>query len=240
MKKKNSNILWGITLIVVAVILILSQLGFLGGTKIDVWTLLLSAFLVIILIKSIIHLSFSGILFPLAFLCILYDDILGISALTPWTVLIVALLGSIGLSMIFKPHKKHSSFCSISGDDNWQFSEVIDDADGDVVTCSTNFGSCIKYINSDNLVKAYVNASFGGVKVYFDKALIQGEYAQVCIDGSFCGIELFIPKEWTITNQVDIALAGINEKNPHQHIGGGSHLVLTGNLKFSGIEIIYI
>lgn len=240
MKRKKSNILWGATLIVVAVILVLSQLGVLGGAKIGIWTLLATAFLVIILVKSIFSLSFSGILFPLAFLCILYDDILGITALTPWTVLIVALLGSIGLSMIFKPHKKHYSFCSVTGGDDWNASEIIDETDGDVFTCNTSFGSCIKYINSENLVKGYVSASFGGVKVYFDKAFIQGEYAEICIDGSFCGIELYIPKEWTITNQVDVMLAGIDEKNPRQHVGGGSHLLLTGNLKFSGVEIVYI
>ena len=59
------------------------------------------------MIKSIFKRNFSGILFPIAFICIIFDDKLGITAITPWTVLIAAALGSLGLSMIFhnKPNK---------------------------------------------------------------------------------------------------------------------------------------
>lgn len=151
MKKKHTSTIWGIILIGVAVILVLSQLGLLGNIKVGLWTLLLTALFVITLIQGIFHISFSGILFSIAFLYIIYDDYLGITALTPWTVLVVALLGSIGLSMIFPPKKT-----------------------------------------------------------------------------------------WIVTSQVDVMLAGITEKNPKMHVGGGSKLLLTGDLKFAGIEITYI
>ena len=105
MKRKNHNLFWGFALIIFAVILILSQMGFLGSFKIGVWTLLATVFLLAVLLKSLFCLNFSGILFPIAFLCILYDEPLGITAITPWTVLIAALLGSIGLSLIFRDRK---------------------------------------------------------------------------------------------------------------------------------------
>ncbi|MBO0528685.1 hypothetical protein EXQ29_10995 [Clostridium botulinum] len=47
---------------------------------------------------------FLSVLFPIAFICIIYDKQLGITNITPWTVLIGALLSSIGLSMVF--HKR--------------------------------------------------------------------------------------------------------------------------------------
>lgn len=54
------------------------------------------------LFNGIRNVNFWEILFSIAFICIIYDDWLGITALTPWTVLGAALLGSIGLSLIFK------------------------------------------------------------------------------------------------------------------------------------------
>ena len=56
------------------------------------------------------------ILFSIAFICIIYDDWLGITALTPWTVLGAALLGSIGLSLIFKKKSGHSPSISFEFD----------------------------------------------------------------------------------------------------------------------------
>lgn len=243
MKKKHTSTTWGIILIGIAVILVLSQLGLLGNIKIGLWTLLLTAFFAITLIKSIFCINFSGILFSIAFLCILYDDYLGITALTPWTVLVVAFLGSIGLSMIFHP-KRHSHpfhhFSHMDFHERESFSEMIDETDGDTIECKNSFGACIKYINSENFVKGYVDTAFGGTKLYFDKAYIQGDYAELKIHGSFCGIELFVPKTWSVTSQVDVMLAGITEKNPKMHVGGGSKLLLTGDLKFAGIEITYV
>ena len=46
------------------------------------------------LFKGIRNVNFWEILFSIAFICIIYDDQLGITALTPWTVLGAALLGS--------------------------------------------------------------------------------------------------------------------------------------------------
>ncbi len=243
MKKKHTSTMWGIILIGIAVILVLSQLGLLGNLKVGLWTLLLTAVFVITFIQSIFNLSFSGILFSIAFLCILYDEYLGITALTPWTVLVAALLGSIGLSMIFHP-KRHSHpfhhFSHMDFNESESFSEVIDEANGDTIECKNSFGACIKYINSENFTKGYVNTSFGGTKLFFDNACIHEEYAELNIHGSFCGIELFVPKTWTVTSQVDTILAGITEKNPKIHVDGGSRLLLTGDLKFAGIEIIYV
>ena len=45
-------------------------------------------------------------LFSLAFAAILFDEALGIEAITPWPVLGAALLGTIGLNMIFNKNKR--------------------------------------------------------------------------------------------------------------------------------------
>ena len=102
---KKENLFWGLFFIVGAIALIVNKLGLLGG--ISLWTIFFTVFLAAMLIKSVMHRSASGILFSIAFLCILYDKELGITALTPWTVLGAAALGSIGCSMLFQPWRKN-------------------------------------------------------------------------------------------------------------------------------------
>ena len=58
-------------------------------------------------IQNIIDLSWGGIFFPLAILAIIFEKPLGIEAITPWIVLIAALLLTIAFEMIFPKNKFH-------------------------------------------------------------------------------------------------------------------------------------
>ena len=92
---KKRNIVWGLTLILGALLVIFSQLGYFDTVGIP--SLIITILLIPVIILSAASLNFSGILFPLAILGILYDDVLGIQALTPWPILLAALLLSLGL-----------------------------------------------------------------------------------------------------------------------------------------------
>ena len=76
---KKERIFWGLFFIVAAIFLLVSRLGFLGD--IGLWSLLLTVFFVACLVKSIAHKSVSGVLFAVAFLCIVYAKPLGIEAI---------------------------------------------------------------------------------------------------------------------------------------------------------------
>ena len=84
-----------------------------------------------------------------------------------------------------------------------------------------------------------LKCSFGGSTVYFDNAKLSGGKAIVRLDVNFAGVELYVPKTWTVVSNANISLGGIDEKN--KGIGNGENiLTLVGNVSFSGIEIIYI
>lgn len=229
---KKERIFWGLFFIVGAVAIVVSKLGFLSG--ISLWTIFFSVFLVAVLIKGIMHRNPSGILFPIAFICILYDEPLGITAITPWTVLGAALLGSIGLSMLFQPwRKKH--WHNHHSDEDFDMETV----QGESINLSTTFAGSIKYINSDDFKRANIKCSFGAMKVYFDNAIIQNGQAIVDVDVSFAGVELFVPKEWYVDNLVDASFGGVEEKN--RSISGGTPVLrLVGECSFAGITIIYV
>ena len=246
MKKKD--IFWGVLFILAAALIVVSKLGFLVG--ISIIEVILTVILVGILISNVIKVKFSGILFPAAFLAIIYAEELQIQDLTPWPVLAVAFLGSIGLNLIFKPdrwhfrHHKHHGFgrewsVDFDNKDDKHYDKVINEQDGNVIRCSQSFGSTIKYINTDNFERADIECSFGAMKVYFDNALIQSGHAQIHLDVSFSGVELFIPKTWNVIDKVDTSFGSMQEKNRR----GDSQapvVTITGDVSFGGVEIIYI
>ena len=231
---KKEMVFWGILFILMGVFLIISKLGYFPN--VNVISLLLTAFLVAVIVKSLVRLNFAGVLFPIAFICIIYDKQLGITNITPWTVLIAALLGSIGFSMIFHKHTKCVNFKFDSEDYKFEKIAVEDESH---VRIKNSFTSSIKYINTDNFEQADFNCSFGAMKVYFDKAIMSNNNAIVRINASFSGIELYIPKEWNVEDKTNVVLGSINEKNRNNQVTTNT-LTLVGDIKFSGVEIIYI
>lgn len=230
---RNDRLFWGFSLIFGAIFLIFSELGFLPD--INVFSMLFTIFLMIVILKSTVKMEFSGILFPIAILCIMYDRELGIEAITPWTVLMAALLGSIGLSMIF-PQKSH-----YKRDGSWNYGkyEKVDMADNGYVKIENSFGTLIKYVDTDMFVRADLKSSLGSMKVYFDKVQMQAESAIINVDASFAGIQIYIPKTWRVENQTRSSFGGVDEKNMSDPITTNT-IIITGNMSFSGVEIIHI
>lgn len=231
---KKENIFWGVLFILAGIFLIISKLGYFPD--VNVFSLLLTVFLVVVIGKSLRHFNFAGVLFPIAFICIIYDKQLGLTAITPWTVLIAALLGSIGLYMIFHKHIKWINHKH--NHEEYKF-EKIDIEDESHVGFKNSFSASIKYINTDKFEQADFNCSFGAMKVYFDNAIMSNENAIVRINASFSGIELYIPKAWNVDVKTNVFLGSVDEKNSNNQTTT-NNLTLVGDVSFSGIEIIYI
>lgn len=236
---KIKNVFWGIFFLLAAVLVIVNQLGYLAG--INVFSLILTIFLVGIMIKSAMYINFGGILFPFAILGIIYAEPLGIQELVPWPILAAALFGSIGLSFLFHRSWKNrwqefkNKYYNEEG-----FEEIINDADSETVKCKVNFGSSIKYVNTEDFKKGYFFCSFGAMKLYFDNAKIQGTEAEIYVENSFGAMELYLPKDWNIINEINCSLAGVEEKNSKPYKEGAPQVTIKGKASFSGIEIIYV
>lgn len=226
---KISKIFWGLFFILAATAIVLSGLGVFA--EINLISLLLTIFLGAILIKSICHLSYTGILFSIAFILIIYAKQLGITAITPWPILFAALFGSIGLSIIFGKHCHWYHYGK---------SEVTkEELENNVVDINVSFGASAKYINTKELEKVNVSCSFGAAEIYFDNAEIKNDSAIINLDISFAGVEIYLPRTWRIENKVDVSLAAVEEKNKSNNVTEKT-IILTGRVSLSGVEIIYI
>ncbi len=235
MKRHNGEkIFWGLFFVLGAIFLLVGKMGILQD--VNVVTIFFAIFLAAWFVRSVVRLEFTGLLFSLAFLAILFDDQLGITAITPLPVLAAALLGSIGLGMIFHRHPYHHHWEQHSFEER---TETIDVEDTSCFSFSTKFGSSIKYINTDDFKQANLGCSFGAMKVYFDTAVIQNGSATVKLDVSFSGVELYIPKGWQVENHVISSFGAIDEKNRAQS-NGTPVLNIVGNISFGGVEIIYV
>lgn len=232
---KSSKIFWGIFFILAAVYVIVSKFGILPD--VGVFSVLLTVFLLWVFVKGIRHMNFYEILLSVACICIVYDEPLGITELTPWTVLGAALLGSIGLSLLFQGKKyKKSGYAGGASGAGVSSSEQCT---GQNIRCENNFGSAIRYINSDDFRNAQVENNFGSLSVYFDNAIVQEGSAVINIENNFGETNLYVPKEWKVQNNLERSFGSINE---HGTSIGTSNTVLfiNGSANFGVINLHYI
>lgn len=230
---KKDNVFWGVVLILAAVYIIINSFGFMPD--VSVVRLGVAVICGVVFFKSLAGLEFGGMLFSLAILLILFDDQMGITEITPWPVLMAALLGSIGLNMIFGNRVmglKKSKY----GPSEFKEADYVS---GDEIRIGGMFGAYKKNISSDNFTKASVSCRFGGMEISFDDAVIQSGSAVVRLNVFFSGVEFYIPQSWKVENRTEGMCGGFHEHRSHSSDEGPT-IVFEGNVTFSGVEIYRI
>ena len=234
---KKQKIFWGIFFIAAALLIIISKLGLMPD--VGVFSIFATIILLWMLLQGLKHINFYEIMFAIAFLCIIYDEPLGIQALTPWTVLVAALLFSIGLSMLFHGKRRYHCNVNISGRNHGTFGESSEQFSDEHLICENNFSAAIRYVNSNNFRDAHLENNFGSLTVYFDNAIIQGNSAQVSIENNFGATALYIPKEWKVVTNLEHSFGNIDEYGTS--VGSSdTTLYIQGETNFGHIELHYV
>lgn len=247
--EKGRNIFWGVLFVLGALALLVGKLGYLGG--ISFWTIFLTIGLLGLLIDGIWHRSFGTILFSLAFLVIVNDEFLGMEAITPWPVLGAALLGTIGLNIIFPKKKWKNTSCYAEDWSKWEGQgasvagvhqstsggETVSE-DGEI-SFYNSFGESVRYLTDDEIGRVNLKNSFGAMMIYFDNAVLKNGVADVYIDNAFGGMELFVPRDWKLVLDVQ-AFCGAAEEKGRCNPTGANTLLLHGSVRFGAVEIHYI
>ncbi|KRL03553.1 LiaF transmembrane domain-containing protein [Liquorilactobacillus capillatus] len=232
---KRQRWFWGLLFLMSAVVLIAGQMGWISA-QVSLWSIIITLFLIAALVQSLMHKAIAGIVFSLAFLSILYAEPLGIKHLVPWTILGAAVLVSIGLSLLFQTRPAAWSW----GSHKNSFSRTTEARQDDsYVQLNGNMNSSIQYVQSKNFKRADIDASFSGMKVYFDNAVIAEDSAEINISAAYSGVELYFPKEWRVIDQVDSFLSGLDEKRRATVVNGPT-VFLKGSLRLSGVTIHYV
>lgn len=110
---------------------------------------------------------------------------------------------------------------------------------GSYVMLKRNFGGGVEYIRSNDFQMADITLAFSGLKVYFENAVIQGTSAEIHVEASFSGLDLYVPSEWVVEDEMQHFAGGTEIKPRPQNIAPTKTLKLTGSLNFSGVTVHY-
>ncbi len=80
---------------------------------------------------------------------------------------------------------------------------------------------------------------FGGMEVYLDNASLLNGKGIIKIDSSFSGVELYIPKDWTVRNNLRVAMGAVEFMNGPQE-DPDKIVTLVGNVSLGAVEIRYV
>lgn len=238
---ESKNVIWGALFLIGAVALLVNKLGFLnlllGGMSF--FQIIASVFLVRILVKGMARHSFGQILFSIAFLIIVNDKVLHMEAFTPWTVLGAALLGTIGLHLMF-PNVKggYGRLLTINGKEIVPKQVNGEGRKGGKECYENCFGESVKYVLGE-IKKVKLDNCFGSMQVYFTDAQLMDGVAEVKIDNVFGNTILYIPADWKVVSNVDSVFGGSSHKgqcNP----AGSNVLYVKGNNCFGTVQVRYI
>src|SRR5262245_26373426 len=82
---------------------------------------------------------------------------------------------------------------------------------------------------------ADASALLGGVKLDLSDATMEGDQARIHVSAFMGGVELRIPRDWTVVNHVTPVMGGVED---HTRSGDGSkRLVVEGTVFMGGLEI---
>lgn len=235
MNLKNRNAFWGVVFLLGAVLILLGRLDLFA--EINMTRLLLALLLLYAIARNARSLNFYGILIPAACICILYDNELHLTALTPFPVLAAAVFGSIGLSFLFPPKQPFSRNISYGGSCRDEKDRCFDSD----ISCSVSFAGTSKYMDTDDFRKAFLKCSFGSLKAYFDHAKIAEDSASIYMENLFGDISLFLPKDWNVTIDVAMTFGDIEEiRKPPCPPAGAPAVLVSGTVSFGDCKIYYI
>lgn len=233
---RGKNVFLGIVLLLGAAAILLGRFGFLGG--IGFWTIVFDIFLLAILVRGITRGGFGAIIFSLAFLIIVNDELLGLEAITPWPVLAAALLGTIGLKLLFPGFDRYGFRHSERRKMNRNKRSEQYDRDGSRVSCENAFGDATKYL-SGVVGHVEIENVFGSTQVYFTEVLLENHTATVRLETVFGGVVLYVPGAWQVVPNMETVFGSAVENGKCDSCGEDV-LHIEGSVVFGSLEIVYV
>ena len=234
--KDKKSVFWGVIIILLAVYVIVSKM--MALPDIPVIKIAFTILLAYIIFSGIRKLHFGEIFIPLAIIAWMFDKALGIENLTPWPVLIAAVLLSIGFGMIFKKRRfvvKSGRDISMAAFDNVD----INEADGSTITVKNTFGELSKYVNSNDFTAGEIKNTFGETRVYFNNAVMADGKSTLYIDNTFGDVCVYLPNTWRMELKRNNSFGDILVKGTGNNDMDAPFIKIEANNTFGDISIMF-
>lgn len=234
---KSRNLFWGLFFVAAAVFVVASQTG--SFVQIGILSILATVLIVAIMIQSAVHRNFFGVLLPVPFLYLIYQQPLTLPQISFWLLMLAAVLAGTGLSIIFHTHPHHHWVhgCGAGG----RFHTVTENDDDNNPSAKVAFGGSSRYLHGDCIQTGQFEVSFGSLEVFFDQAQLSPTGAEVSVEVSFGSLELYIPKTWRVIEKVRVSLGSVeNDVHLSHPEADAPQLTITGDASFGSVQIHYI
>ena len=248
-KYRHSNSMWGAFLLLCAAFVIINQLT--GFVEIGVGSIIITVVVLVFIVQCIAQLSFAPLPIPVAVLYIIFQKPLGLPELGFWTLLFVALLATIGLSVLL-PRKHNNSVIfrlkflpgenhmhtEYASNDNYSDNGNYNNNDDNNPSVSVMMGAVSRYLHSNRLETARLNCNFGALEVFFNDVELSENGAEVHCECSFGAMEIFVPRHWNVINNINCSLGAVEfDKHFATSMESAPKIMLTGNVFLGAIEI---
>lgn len=246
MKNKFWRSFWGIFFLAAAALVVVNQMGILTY-KLGFWAVVGTIIFGLSLIDGLLNRRITESVFSIAFILMIFADPLHIQRLVPWTILLAAVLISIGLGIIFRnrfhtvayANKKIKNFRdkreSIS--DNI-FTDTVSNEDGAHVSIDQTLSDTSRYIHSKSLETIDVNAKMGEVNIYLDDAQAANDTVVMNLNVTMTDLNIYLPLSWQVESNMTPTLGDFEIDGTSN--GGGPTLIVQGRASMCDIDVNYI
>lgn len=239
---KRNNIATGLFLILIAAIMMGSAMGLLPNLP---WfKLLFGALLTAWAIKSLFKLDFLSCLFSASIVVWIFEEELMIEHLTPYPLVVVAILVGIGLNMIIGKKERIITF-SRKDNDGTYVEGSIDDVrkeewqDGRTVVLENLFNSTSKYVNSASFSSATLENTFGSANVYFDNATVYNGEATIDLENNFGRMNIYLPGTWRASIHQESAFGHVSIHGEPNRDMDAPHVIIKAESNFGELNIFF-
>ncbi len=232
---RDKNYTIAMILILIAGYMIVSKLDIIP--RIPIFPILFTLVFAYAAIRSLMRLHFFEGMISLAIIGCINDELLGIEAITPVTLIMAFCLIGIALDMIFR-HRRCRNMRIEDG--SCTYGEIVDNnVDGERVSVKNSFGTTSKYINSNGLKEAKIDNCFGECKVYFNNVVLENDHAYIRVDNSFGSTNIYLPATWRINVSQDTALGHVEFRGHGSMEAGAPDVELKLDCSFGEIMVIF-
>lgn len=229
----------GLGLILAAVLLILDAIGIITPIvsvvgEITLFEIVGGLIIIALIIERLIRgkipsvfllLSFLFMIFEenIAFVCGLEND----NIINNWLVLLVALLLSIGFSILFPSRKRKKSSISHSGtiEINGKHAE-------------SNLGSSTIYVDCENFTPSSIENSLGSCSVHFENVESYKGGETLRVENNLGSMVINVPEHWIVKSNIENNLGGTHADNNDDK--AGPILNIRGENNLGSLTIKYI
>ena len=236
---KTWKIFWGLGLILAAILLILDAVGIITPLvstvgEITFFELIGGLILVALIIERLIHGNISSIFLFLAFLFILFEEniafICGLeneNIINNWLVILVALLLSIGFSILLPSRKRKINHGNCGGtiEINGKNAE-------------SNLGTSTIYIDCESFTPSRIENSLGSCSVHFENIESYKGGETLTVENNLGSTVINVPSDWIIKSNIENNLGGSHVPSSDDKVG--PILYVNGENNLGSLNIRYV